>query len=709
MTVTYGRNDVKKDKKGNFYLTTDNQGLDNESIDINNFHNEKMKGVKITSNSTYTSGEWNWINTTLFNDVIIAKNSNHYIQLRGWGTKKVTTGDFKDTIEVVNSGTNKINLGNGENRIILNPIAGKNTITTGKDKDIYTIQGGDNKIVDMGGDNAFSFVYGSKNKITIKGAGTNTFTLSGGQNNITSTKGANIFTYNGNARDKIKTGSFVDKFDVLLMGSSSTININSGAGNDELTVKSYSYASSPSRVTADLGTGDDTIRIINGGSDFGVVTNIKTGKGKDNVEILAGLMNYIDTGKDTDTVTINGGNLSFISTGDAKDYVYALETNNGISTIKTGKGDDYISIAGGENTIYGGTGKDSIVIDGGYNTVYGGGDTIDLDNGENVIYACGDAISITNGKNKIYTKKGNNEINVGGGTTGTSNIINLSKGNNTVNLVEKTAQATVNITSGKNTINVNNIDQLLVKSTAKTYQTLKVNGCSGSDIVFDVKKGSCNILDGSSSNDIYGGSNGETFNIKGGSYNNLNGKGGNDIYNIYVGADSKITDTEGTNTFNVKKGYSGMSEILNTTATSKIVLDKSYKLTNSKNVQKDSSNNDIVVTSDNSVTIFGVYSTISGDFNDDSLSLIFNAQNEITDKNFDDNIIYNDTAGIYNIGGKNYKLDLTQLKSDLANWFDTHSDYKTTLSVFKSSTPIEDINSLMAVYTKDTAGCFVKA
>lgn len=278
-TVFYNENDIVK-KKGKYYLTTDNQGADNESIDINNFHNEKMKGVKITSNSTYTSGEWNWINTTLFNDVIIAKNSNHYIQLRGWGTKKVTTGDFKDTIEVANSGTNKINLGNGENQIILNPIAGKNTITTGKDKDIYTIQGGDNKIVDMGGDNAFSFVYGSKNKITIKGTGTNTFTLSGGQNNITSTLGENIFTYSGDAKDKIKTGSFVDKFDVLLMGSSSSVNINSGAGNDELTVKSYSYASSPSRVTADLGTGDDTIRIINGGSDFGVVTNIKTGKGK---------------------------------------------------------------------------------------------------------------------------------------------------------------------------------------------------------------------------------------------------------------------------------------------------------------------------------------------------------------------------------------------------------------------------------------------
>ena len=189
----------------------------------------------------------------------------------------------------------------------------------------------------------------------------------------------------------------------------------------------------------------------------------------------------------------------------------------------------------------------------------------------------------------------------------------------------------------------------------------------------------------------------------------MDGGAGDDIYNLYVGGSVEITDKEGTNTFNVKKGYSGMSEITETTSTSKIVLDKSYKLTNSKNVQKDSSNNDIVVTNNNSVTIFGLYSKNTGDFQDDSLSLMFDAQNEIENKDFVDNIIFNDTAEIYNVNGTNYKLDLTQLKSDLASWFNAHSSYSGTLAVFKSTTPIEDINSLMAVYTKDTADCFVKA
>ena len=35
---------------------------------------------------------------------------------------------------------------------------------------------------------------------------------------------------------------------------------------------------------------------------------------------------------------------------------------------------------------------------------------------------------------------------------------------------------------------INNIDQLLVKSTAKTSQTVDINGCSNSTVVFDVKK-----------------------------------------------------------------------------------------------------------------------------------------------------------------------------------------------------------------------------
>ena len=147
-----------------------------------------------------------------------------------------------------------------------------------------------------------------------------------------------------------------------------------------------------------------------------------------------------------------------------------------------------------------------------------------------------------------------------------------------------------------------------------------------------------------------------------------------------------------------------MSEIVSTTATSKIVLDKSYKLTNASNVK-----DNLVATSDNSVTIFGLYNKNTGNFLDDSLSLMFNAQNEISDKDFTDNIIFNDTAEIYNAGGKDYKLDLAVLKEDLAKWFNAHSGYDTTLDVFKNTTPSEDINSLMAVYVKDTAGCFVKA
>ena len=238
MAIEYKSGAVQKTKKG-YCLTTENQGAEDININLVDFLNEKMKGVTIISNSTFTGGAWNWITSSLFNDIITAKNANHYITLRGWGTKTVTTGNYKDTIDITNSGNNKINLGNGENQIYIRPGAAKNVINTGVDKDSYSIQGGNNTIVDMGGDNVFNFTYSSKNKITIKGEGANTFTLSGGENNITSTKGANIFEYNGDANDKIKTGTFKDTFDVLLMGSSSTLNIDSGAGDDELKIRSY--------------------------------------------------------------------------------------------------------------------------------------------------------------------------------------------------------------------------------------------------------------------------------------------------------------------------------------------------------------------------------------------------------------------------------------------------------------------------------------
>ena len=139
----------------------------------------------------------------------------------------------------------------------------------------------------------------------------------------------------------------------------------------------------------------------------------------------------------------------------------------------------------------------------------------------------------------------------------------------------------------------------------------------------------------------------------------------------------------------------------------KYTFDKNYKLTNTKNV-----NNDIIVTDKNSLTLYCTYADSDGSTSTFK-TLTMNIEEEIkgTDRSFDNSSIFiNSNGGTYNIGGKNYKLDLTTLKQDLAGWFDNHGAYANKSTDYVLSNGSEaDINSLMAVYTKDTAGCFVKA
>ena len=758
----YNENDVKKNKKG-YYLTI-NDDNDYQHIDLQNFKPWEGKGVKITASSSYDS--FNGISSTLFNDTINIKKGQYIVYLNGSGTKKVTTGD--DKVEIVIQGSPKTNIktGNAENyfQVDMNSLAAhgsmsKNTIKAGNLKDEYLIWGGTNNITDKGGDNEFEIRFNSQNTI--------------------------------------KTGSGADTFN-LFMGAGGKTNIKSGDGNDTLNVTPISYGSwTTDELTADLGNGDDKVNIIHveNGSDA-QHTNIKTGKGKDIVDIRAGRVNKIDTGNDDDTVDIYNGKYNFISTGkgvdtinihsfynkgsgNAEDDVY----NSAISTIRAGKGDDIITVAGGENIIYGEAGSDNITITGGTNTVWADKDIINVDGGENTIKTSngGNTINITKGiYTGTYLTKGANTVNI----SDTSTFIYVQNGNNTIN-TNGSSHCYFNDTNkkGVTTININGasaisgqlgsgVDKIIVNSTEDSSgdihlgegaDTVTINSGSGNefygekgkDIFYsydgnnnicfggvDIDKfycyGGTNTFRGDEGNDIFyieggtanfqGGDGNDTFNINKGTQHNItggsgndifniniidnglsyiNGQDGNDIYNLYKVNGSQITDNEGTNIFNVKKGYSGMTNVMATSSTSKIVLDKSYKLTDSKNVQKDSSNNDIVVTSDKSVTIFGIY--MNGSFLDNSLGLMFNTQNEIADKDYTDNIIFNDSAEFYNIGGKNYKIDLTQLKSDLAAWFDAHDSYNSTLDVFKGTTPIEDINSLMAVYTKDTAECFIKA
>ena len=195
----YNETKVQKNKKGNYYLTTDVTD-EKQNVFLQNFIPTSQKGVNITVNSTYSGG--NLINTSMFNDIITAKNARANIYLNGIMGKKITTGDYNDTVHIENDGKNTINLGNGENEIITTQGNTTNTIITGIDTDTYQINGATNKITDKGGNNSFTI---------NTNYSTNTITASGN----------NAFTISAQSKNTIKTGYGSDEFNIYSYSNNS--------------------------------------------------------------------------------------------------------------------------------------------------------------------------------------------------------------------------------------------------------------------------------------------------------------------------------------------------------------------------------------------------------------------------------------------------------------------------------------------------------
>ena len=311
--ANYDESKVKKTKKG-WSLITESTG-EQETIDLQDFLPENMKGVNIVANSTY-SADYNKITSSFFNDTITAKNGLYDITLQGYGTKKVTTGNFENKYTFENYG--------------------KSTINAGDKKDTYIIKYGNSTIVDKGGDNEYEILSGgtSINKITNKG-GNNSYKIYSGSNTIVDYGTVNFLIEKGENNIKVKSGAdktnyfkldtvwqsnyitsgaSSDTYD-LYIGGGSYANIKSGAGKDYINIFDTHYADKPI-LDIDTGTGDDEVKIDLKYADRAStnINNIKTGNGSDTVEIKAGALNKIDTGNDGDTVKIDGGINNYINT-----------------------------------------------------------------------------------------------------------------------------------------------------------------------------------------------------------------------------------------------------------------------------------------------------------------------------------------------------------------------------------------------------------
>ena len=118
----------------------------------------------------------------------------------------------------------------------------------------------------------------------------------------------------------------------------------------------------------------------------------------------------------------------------------------------------------------------------------------------------------------------------------------------------------------------------------------------------------------------------------------------------------------------------------------------------------------VLTTSDSNITLYLNFLKNEGFVSGTSCYFITNVKDEISDKSIDDRYVMVETDAFTsaNVGGKNYTLNFDKLQQDLVAWFTDHSTYADSNAVFTGG-DANDIQSLMAVYTKDTAECFIKA
>ena len=316
-------------------------------------------------------------------------------------------GEGDDTLNVSRPGsinTTNADGGDGNDEFDINAgFGGTAKVTGGEgDDDISVFLPDDGEIaIDAGG---------GKDKVDVRAAGTTTTTIDGGdgENDIQAQlfvsdiarRGDATLDINGGAQDDnvsvrttvnnsdvaVTTGDGNDKVDleagpgVTLLGDGSrplftrvieldvdaNFEVNTGAGNDEVTLKTVD-----SEVLSFRG------ELFEVGGDVNAsLTNSTTGDGNDVVQTSTGDDSF-DTGAGADQAEAGGG-ADDVSGGSGSDL---LKGQGGNDNVRGGEGDDQISGGGGDDVLFGeagsdiingGTGADSIFAGAGRDRVVGG-------------------------------------------------------------------------------------------------------------------------------------------------------------------------------------------------------------------------------------------------------------------------------------------------------------------------------------------------
>lgn len=349
-----------------------------------------------------------------------------------------------------------INMGNGTNAVNFNSGTvslgfGNSTINGGTGNDSVSIAG-----------------------TSLTSAGSLILALSDGNNTTSITTGtlnSGILQYT--------SGTGADSFTILgTTATLGTLNVNTGAGNDEVSFGGGSLTTTNSHgFTVNLGDGTNTLGFAGAVSLAGGISSVIGGTGSDTINIAVTTLGNLGTfslalsdGANTTNITsgtLNSNLLQYTGgTGVDSINVNGATLTLGLLNFNTGAGDDIVSLAGPSLT-----------------TTSPHGFTVNLGDGTNSLNF-GGAVSLGGGISSVVGGTGNDSVTIAGTSFsyGGSFSLALSEGTNTTNITTGTLTGTA-LSSQFSYSGGSGSDTLTITGSSVTVQVLSLALGAGDDTV----------------------------------------------------------------------------------------------------------------------------------------------------------------------------------------------------------------------------------
>lgn len=498
----------------------------------------KITGESGKAHNIILEGGNNQLYTGSKNDTIVINGNGNTVRAGSGDDRIVHNGtvrntiygeDGNDRIEINKRNDALVSGGNGNDEIITRANTASNVQGNAGD-DTYTITSSGIIVTDTEGSNVFN-IDGSGNSITA-GSGHDSFSVNGNDNVVRGSGGDDYYVVTGD-QNLVDGGTGMNYFEdygnnntfanVTVDPNSNTIIFVTKNQVEEVTIAGEKYVfkntnhdnTSPASNQVSYSYNQNTGELLIIGSDItlecadDVENNIKLrgdnnviqgGSLDDKITVETGTNNYIYGNSGDDEINMKTENNHLFG-NDGNDTI-TVDAANGANEIDGGAGDDIINVNSSNNTnIKTGDGNDNL-------TIRGNSNTADMGGGNDKLLVVGDS-------NNVTSTSGDNAFNV----SGNKNTITGGSGNETI--IVSGSENNVTSGDGDDNFDVNGNSNILTSTSGNNEFDIngsynEVTGGSGIDNI--TLTGDENIAQGGDENDI--------FVVQSGNLNNIDGNAG---------------------------------------------------------------------------------------------------------------------------------------------------------------------------------------